>query len=55
MPSVKDMADICICEIPATTRYEGQGLDLYSTLQINVDFHSNAPMVWYESIYYLIM
>lgn len=51
MPSVKDMSDICICEIPATTHSQGQCLDLYSLLQIRAGFHSNEPMVWYESIY----
>lgn len=45
MLSVKDMTDICICEMPATTHSQGQCLDLYSVLQIHVGFHSNAPMV----------
>lgn len=38
MPSVQDMSDICIYEIPATTHSQGQCLDLYSVLQIHVGF-----------------
>lgn len=55
MPPLKDMADVCMSEIPSTTHFQGQGLDLYSALQIHLDFHTNAPIVWCEIVYYLIM